>query len=132
MYNISQEQTFLLFFIIGIIIGLLFDIFRVIRKVFRASDKTTFFEDLIFIILSGFLVVYGIIKINGGEVRFYLFLGIMFGILIYILTISNLCAIILYEFLKICKKILKIPYNFIKNFVFFTIKTVKKVRKKGF
>ena len=132
MYNISQEQTFMLFFIIGIIIGIFFDIFRVIRKAFRTDDKITFFEDLIFIILSGFLVIYGIIKINGGEVRFYLFLGIMFGIVIYLLTISNLCVIIFYEFVKICKKIIKIPLFFIKKFVFFILKIAKKVRKKGF
>ena len=128
MYNFSQEQVFLLFFIVGIIIGFIFDIFRAIRKNFKAHDKITFIEDLIFIILSGYLVIYSIIKINGGEIRFYLFLGIFFGILIYSLTISNLCVIILYEFVKICKKILEIPYYSIIKIINFT----KKVAKKGF
>ncbi len=127
MHSFSQGQIFMFFFIIGIIIGIFFDIFRVIRKSFKTCDKTTFVEDLAFIILSGSLVIYSIIKINGGEVRFYLFLGIFFGILIYSLTISNLCVIILYEFVKICKKILKIPFYFIKKSIFFMKKVIKKV-----
>lgn len=52
MYNFSQEQVFIFFFIIGLIIGLLLDFFRTTRKVFKTSDNLTFFEDIIFIILS--------------------------------------------------------------------------------
>ncbi len=101
----SQEEIFLLFFIIGVIIGLVFDFFKVLRKVFKTKDLITFIEDLLFLLISGSLVVFGIIKLNGGEVRFYLFLGIFFGILIYSLTISKLYVIILYEFVRICKNI---------------------------
>lgn len=105
MNYFSQEEVFLLFFVIGIIIGLLFDFFKVLRKSFKTNDIVTFAEDLIFLVISGTLIIFGIIKLNGGEVRFYLFLGIFFGILIYSLTISNLYVIILYEIVKICKKL---------------------------
>ena len=125
MYNFSQEQIFIFFFIIGIIIGLIFDIFKVLRKSFKTPDLITFIEDIIFIILSGLLTICGIIKLNGGEVRFFLFLGIFFGILIYILTISNLCVIILYTFVETCKKILKIPFYCLKN-IFISVKAVIK------
>ena len=101
MHTFSQEQIFIFFFIIGIIIGIIFDIFRVIRKSFKHYDLVTLIEDIVFTIISGTLIIYSIIKLNGGEIRFYLFLGISFGILIYSLTISNLCVIILYEFVKI-------------------------------
>ena len=78
MYNFSQEQVFIFFFIIGIIIGIIFDIFKVLRKSFKTPDIITFIEDLIFIVLSGILLIFGIIKLNGGEIRFFLFLGIFF------------------------------------------------------
>ncbi len=52
MYNLSQEQTFILFIIIGIIIGILLDLFRAIRKVFKTSDTLTLFEDIILILIS--------------------------------------------------------------------------------
>ncbi len=125
MYNFSQEQIFIFFFIIGIIIGLIFDIFKVLRKSFKTPDIITFIEDLIFIIVSGILTICGIIKLNRGEVRFFLFLGIFFGIIIYILTISNLCVIILYIFVETCKKILKIPFCCLKN-IFINVRTAIK------
>ena len=95
MYNFSQEQVFIFFFIIGIIIGCIFDFFKVLRKSFKSSDIITFIEDIIFLIISAFLIITGIIKLNNGEVRFFLFLGIFFGVLVYSLTISNLYVIIL-------------------------------------
>ena len=45
----SQEEIFLLFFIIGIIIGLIFDFFKVLRKSFKTKDIITFIEDLLFL-----------------------------------------------------------------------------------
>lgn len=125
MFNFSQEQIFIFFFIIGIIIGILFDIFKVLRKTFKTSDFVTFIEDLIFLFLSGNLIISGILKLNSGEVRFFLFLGIFFGILSYILTISNLCVIILYTFVRTCKKILKYPICCLKK-IFNILKTVIK------
>lgn len=115
MYNFSQGQIFIFFFIIGIIIGLTFDVFKAIRKCFKTPDKVTFIQDLLFIIISTYLIILGIIKLNSGEVRFYLFLGIFLGIIIYFLTISNICVIILYVIVEFCKKILEIlKMNIIK------------------
>lgn len=116
MQIFSQEQVFVLFFIIGIIIGLIFDCFRVIRKSFKSPDYITFMQDILFSILVGCIIIYGIIKINNGEIRFFLFLAIFFGMLIYFLTISNLYVIILYEIVKFCKKIFKIPYLCLKKY----------------
>ena len=126
MYQFSQEQIFIFFFIIGIIIGFIFDIFRVIRTSFKTTDFITLIEDIIFLLISSILIIGGIIKINGGEVRFYLFLGIFLGGLIYSLTISNLYVIIFYEFVKICKKIFKIPFLCIIKFLQITKSIIKK------
>lgn len=113
----SQEQIFIFFFIIGIIIGIVFDFFRVMRKSFKNSDFLTLIQDILFLIFSGLLIILGVIKLNGGEVRLFLFLGIFFGLLFYILTISDLCVIIFLVFVKICKKILKFPYKCYKNII---------------
>lgn len=126
MNNFSQEQIFIFFFIIGIILGIFFDIFRVMRKSFKTSDFITFIEDCIFLGCSAILIILGIIKINGGEIRFYLFLGMFLGSLIYSLTISNLCVIIFYIFVKVCKKIVEIPCFCIKNLINKSIKLMKK------
>lgn len=121
MYSFSQEQVFIFFFFIGMVIGMLLDFFRAIRKCFKTSDNITLIEDILFLIVSGSIIVFGILNLNNGEIRFFIFLAIFFGLLIYFLTISNLCVIILYVFVNLCKKILKIPFLCFKklqNYVF--------------
>ena len=113
----TQEQIFIFFFIIGIIIGVLFDFFRAIRKNFVATDIATIIQDILFLILSGSLIICSIIKLNNGEIRFFIFLGIFLGILMYSLTISKLCVIILYEIVKGCKKIFLFPYFCYKKII---------------
>ena len=100
MTNYSQEQTFIFFFIIGLILGMMFDIFRVLRKNIKTPDSITFIEDILYITISIVLIILAIIKINNGIIRFYIFIGITLGIVVYSLTISNLCVIILSVIIK--------------------------------
>lgn len=118
----------MLFFIIGLIIGIIFDFFRGIRKNFKSSDFMTLIEDIVFLGLTSFLIIFSIIRINGGEVRFYLFLAIFFGILLYSLTISNLCVIIFSVIVRICKKMLQIPLHLLKIIVKFVKKPMKNLK----
>lgn len=85
----NQAYTFILFVINGVIIGILFDIFRIIRKTFKTSDFITYIEDTIFWILSGITTLYFIFNFNSGEIRLYIFLGIILGISLHILLISK-------------------------------------------
>lgn len=126
MYNFSQEQVFILFLSIGIIIGLLLDFFRSIRKVIKTSDTITTIEDIIFITLSSIMIISGIIKLNNGEVRLFLFIGILMGLLIYILTISDMCVIIFSVLIKICIKISKIPLLSCKTIVIYMKRLLNK------
>lgn len=128
MYNFSQEQIFILFFVIGLIISIIFDFFRAIRKNFKASDFATLIEDIVFLGITSFLIIFSIIKINGGEVRFYIFLAIFFGILLYSLTISNLCVIIFNVIVRICKKIFQIPFLVSKKAIKMLKKTIKNLK----
>lgn len=128
MYNFSQEQIFILFFVIGLIISIIFDFFRAIRKNFKASDFATLIEDIVFLGITSFLIIFSIIKINGGEVRFYIFLAIFFGILLYSLTISNLCVIIFNVIVRICKKIFQIPFLVSKKAIKMLKKPIKNLK----
>lgn len=124
MLSYTQGQIFILFFLLGIVIGGIYDIFRVIRKNFKTSDFVTQIEDIIFLIISGILILCFILKFCIGEIRFYVFIAIFLGILLYFLTISKPYVIILNIVVKFCKKILsffvnliKIPYIFIKKHI---------------
>ena len=102
----NQAYLFLIFSLTGVIIGILFDIFRVLRKNFKTANIITYIEDVAFWILTGTLILYNIWYFNDGEIRFFMFLGIIMGILIYILTLSNLFIEINSKILTILKKII--------------------------
>ena len=113
----TQEQIFIFFFIIGIIIGFLFDIFRVLRKSFNTPDLITLIEDILYLSITGVLIIYSIIKLNNGNIRFFIFVAIFLGILIYSLTIGKLCVIIFYVIVESCKKIFLFPILLIKKII---------------
>lgn len=102
----NQTYLFLVFSLTGVIIGILFDFFRILRKSFKTSDIITYLEDIIFWILTGFIVLYNIWYFNNGEIRLFMILGIIMGAIIYMLTLSNIIIKIFYEIINILKKII--------------------------
>ena len=95
----NQANLFLIFTIDGIIIGVLFDIFRILRKSFKTSDIVTYIEDIIFWILTGFIILYSIFVFNNGQLRLFMFLGIILGAFIYMLFISSYLTMEKYDYL---------------------------------
>lgn len=114
MYSFSQGQIFIIFLIIGLCIGMFFDLFRAFRKTFKTPDWITYLQDIIFMAFVGILIVNSLILVNNGEIRFYIILAILFGLSFYFLTISKLCVIIFQMFMKFFKKIVFFPF-FLKN-----------------
>ena len=103
--ELNQELIFIHFLVLGIVISMLFEIFRRLRKNIKTLDIITFIEDCIFLFISGFLFILKIILINNGIFRFYILIGFIFGIGIYTLTLRRVYVIILDVFINICKKI---------------------------
>lgn len=120
---INQANLFLIFTINGIAIGILFDIFRILRKSFKTSDIVTYMQDLLFWILTGFILLYSIFTFSNGEVRFYMFLGVFLGCLIYMILFSKYFININVKIIKIIKKIVSIIFTPIN----LTIKFIKKL-----
>lgn len=122
----NQAQLFLVFIINGIIIGIFFDFFRILRKSFKTNDITTYIEDFLFWILTGFSILFTLFKFNNGEIRLYIFFAIAIGILLYMLIFSshiiriNVSIIIFFK--KCLKKLLFYIYIPIK----YVLKIVKK------
>ena len=125
---INQANLFLVFTINGIIIGILFDIFRILRKSFKTSDIITYFEDLIFWIATGILLLYSIFTFSNGEVRFYMFLAVFFGCIIYMLLLSKYFIQINVKIIQILKKAI----STIISFIILPIKVIIKFLKKIF
>ena len=120
----NQAYLFCIFIINGIIIGMLFDFFRILRKSFKTSDFITYIEDSLFWVLTGVVILYSIFIFNNGEIRFFMFLGIILGLIIYMFLFSSyivkINVIIIRIIKKIILKILKIlifPIDYVYKFI---------------
>ena len=124
----NQAYLFLIFVMNGVIIGILFDFFRILRKSFKTPDFVTYIEDVIFWILTGLLTLYSIFVFNNGEIRFFMFLGIFIGVALYML----LCSTYIIKFsVFIINKTKKIILR-IFNIIAYPIKLIYKILKKVF
>ena len=85
----NQAYLFMVFSIVGVVIGVLFDIFRILRKTFKTVDFITYIEDIVFWILTGIIIIYSMYKFCDGELRFFMIIGIVLGTMIYMFTISE-------------------------------------------
>ena len=107
----DQAYLFIVFSLTGVVIGILFDFFRILRRIFKTSNIITYVEDVLFWILTGVLILYNIWYFNNGEIRIYMFLGIIMGLLIYMLTLSNIIVSLFSKILKMLIRILEIPFK---------------------
>lgn len=118
----NQAYLFMVFSIVGVIIGILFDIFRIIRKTFKTNDIITYLEDILFWILTGIIIIYAMYQFCDGELRFFMIIGIVMGTCLYIVTISQYVIKISVCIINIVKKTLIYPiiaiYRLIKKVLF--------------
>ena len=116
----NQAYLFFIFILDGALIGLLFDFFRISRKVIKTSDFVTYIEDIIFWLLTGLIILYSIFAFNNGELRLFMFLGIILGAFSYMLFISSYIIKINVKIINFIKQIIKlifIPFQFIFKFL---------------
>ena len=123
----TQLQLFFIFLINGLLIGLLFDFFRILRKAIKTADFITYIEDALFWILTGLIILYSIFTYNNGEIRLFMFFAIILGILIYMIFISKIILSISLSIINVIKKIFNIVFNIIKIPLKFFMKLLKKI-----
>ena len=126
----EQSRNFCLFFIIGLFIGFIFDLFRGFRKNFKTNNILVDLQDIIFLIISGFLFFRSIVVFNNGDIRFYIVLSSILGIVIYSLTLSESCVIIIDVILRLVKLIFKITLNLLRLPYRFTKRKIISKNKK--
>ena len=134
----NQALLFLIFSLNGIIIGFLFDFFRILRKSFKTSNIVTYIQDIIFWIFTGITIIFFMYNFSDGCIRLFMFIGITLGFLIYILTLSKYIIKFFVFIIELLKKILtyiilifqkpiKIVFNSIKDMIHFFYKLYHKI-----
>lgn len=119
MSTVNQAYIFLATVYGGLLIGFLYDVNRMLRKIFRYQKVITGILDLLFWLttcFSSFAVLY---YANDGQLRFYTFIGFALGIMLYLLAWSPLVMgifMLLYKlFRRMLRFLIRIPIWLFSN-----------------
>ena len=135
---IGELDFFLYAALTGIILSAVYDVFRILRRVYAHGTFWVAVEDFIYWLGSALFISYILLKENNGTIRWFFVLAIPLGMLVYNLTISRYLVGILSKLFNkaqhIVEKILKLlfkPFIFLWNKTRFLRKNIKKALKKS-
>ncbi len=124
----SDIVLFFIYIAIGVVISILFDIFRILRKTFKTSDFVTYLEDVLFWLVAGSILIFSIFNFSNGELRGYIFLSLLIGIIFYMISISKYFIKINVILLKFLKKFIVFIIYPIKVLLTFILKPIRYIR----
>ena len=119
----DQMQGFYLACITGAVLGLLFDVFRIVRILLNCKKISVFFQDLFCMFVAGVATFLVALATNWGQIRFYMLAGEAIGFCIYFLTAGEITV----RLAKLICKILDKICCFLKRF--FLLPIVKMIKK---
>ena len=127
----DQAVVFLFSCAVGVFLGAVYDIFRIIRVAFNSRWLSIFFQDFIFCIFSALSVILLVYYTNSGVVRWFSLAGCFLCFLIYHLTVGRIIMFMARKIIEFVRRVL----NFIKSItivpavkiILFMIKLLKKL-----
>lgn len=88
----------------GIVMGVYYDVFRIIRRIIPCNYANILAQDLFFWTTSAVFVFFTTIKFNGGVVRYIFVAAILGGWLFYMLTLGSVVMTAVNFIVGICRK----------------------------
>ena len=84
-----QFLTFGYSCLLGVILGIIYDIFRILRMIINSKSITMFVQDVIYFVISGIITFVFVLEFNSGESRFYILAGEAVGWILYHITVGE-------------------------------------------
>lgn len=107
----EQLTIFLGALLLGAVIGIILDVFRISRLAFTLPGVLILIEDLLFFALAAILTFSYMLSAVSGFIRSFIILGVGLGFLIYYLTVGALVMKISGAIINLIKKILQLLYK---------------------
>ncbi|WP_432404963.1 spore cortex biosynthesis protein YabQ [Wukongibacter sp. M2B1] len=106
-----QLYIFLATFYGGVVIGFMYDIYKIYRAILKPNRFIAIIQDILFWIVISGVAVYVLVYSNDGQLRGYSLLGFMVGALIYNLLLSRIVVKAITIVLKTIKEAMYYTYN---------------------
>lgn len=89
----------------GVAMGIYYDVFRFLRRIFKFDDLSVALQDLLFWITSAVFIFFICLKLNSGFIRIYFVIFTMIGWLCYFMTAGKMIFKIFDGIIKIFNRI---------------------------
>lgn len=129
----SQEYMLAVSIMGGMLLGFIWDVYRLIRHYIKFGGFGTAIGDVVYWIISIYISIQIIFDVSYGNVRFFILMGFLSGALLYFYGISKYILKVLIfvvdTFLKLVKKIINIlikPAKIIYKYILILLAPVKK------
>lgn len=99
--------------IVGVILAVIFDFFRLMRRKGNTSNIIVYLQDILYWIIVAFVVVASAFITNDGALRGYMFVGYILGAIIYLISISKLILKFLGAILDFIEKVFNKFFGFL-------------------
>ena len=133
----TQAYTFLYSILCGMLIGFIYDVFRIKRKTIKTGALFIYIEDLTYWIIVAAIVFALIFYSNDGEIRGYIFIGAIIGVTLYMLLFSNIIVNLSVRVLDLLGRIIRFilfiisyPVRILIKIISFPIRLISKPVKK--
>lgn len=100
----DEMRLFGICFLLGMMLGFLYDLFRIFRMLVPHKNIFVDLEDLLYWILTAWFVFRTLFQFNEGKLRGYAFLGMFLGVLLYTLTFRRLMLFLVKKMLPFWNK----------------------------
>lgn len=105
----NQATVFLMCLLCGVVIGIVFDLSRCIRRLTNCGDVLTFVCDLLFMVMAFVIFFLCAVRFNYGDVRIFMIVSAMLGLIFYFFTLSKLFIFAVTYTVKFVVQIILLP-----------------------
>ena len=122
----EQLCVFGLAALMGAALGVLYDVFKVIRLVGLSSAVLVFFEDILFFAISTVTVFSFYMQVTDGKFRVYPLASAALGFALYFLTLEKVVFFFIKKVYKLLTTVFGFVYKKVVLFVFLKLKSFAK------
>ena len=126
---LDQIGGFGAFCLFGVVLGVYYTVYKLLRYFFTFSRWAIFFQDILFFVSGAVATFILLMNIAGGEVRGYILFGVVIGFSAYYFTLGAL----VFSVGKFLIDVVKKGYGFVRRVIFLPVrKVLRKILKKTF
>lgn len=129
-HAITVELEFFLISILwGLILMLVYDALRILRRLIKHDEFFLAVEDLIYWVAASLFIFAMLFKVNNGIIRGFSIMGMAIGMLLYHTLLSDMIVNSVTRFIKLLLRPISLAVKKIKQFIMFVSIRIKKIAK---